>query len=77
MAHMVKVQRFLNGFLETKNHFIETFFIETLEEAIAFIEKHPDAHCRIFDGNGEHKHERHPLGTVSIDVPVSLSTEII
>jgi len=71
MAHMVKVQRFLNGFLETKNH-----FIDSLEEAIAFIEKHPDAHCRIFDENGEHKHERHPLGTVSIDVPASLSVSV-
>ena len=71
MAHMVKVQRVVNGILETKNH-----FIDSLEEAIAFIENHPDAHCRIFDENGEHKHERHPLGTVSIDVPASLSATV-
>jgi len=71
MAHMVKIQRVINGFLETKNH-----FIDSLEEAIAFIEKHPDAHCRIFDENGTHKHERHPLGTVSIDVPASLSVSV-
>jgi hypothetical protein len=68
---MVKIQRVINGFLETKNH-----FIDSLEEAIAFIEKHPDAHCRIFDENGTHKHERHPLGTVSIDVPASLSVSV-
>jgi|GEM_PF-6569979 len=71
MAHMIKIQKWVDGFLETKNH-----FIETLEEAIAFIENHPDAHCRIFNENGEHKHERHPLGTVSIDVPASLSVSV-
>ena len=71
MAHMVKVQRVINGIFESKNH-----FIESLEEAIAFIEKHPDAHCRIFDENGEFKHERHPVGTVTIDVPASLSASV-
>ena len=71
MAHMVKVQRVIDGILHTKNH-----FIDSLEEAIAFIENHPDAHCRIFDESGTGKHERHPLGTVSIDVPASLSATV-
>jgi hypothetical protein len=72
MAHMVKIQRLVYGVLETKNH-----FIDSLEEAIAFIEKHPDAHCRIFDENGTHKHERHPLDNVSIDVPSGLSVSVV
>jgi len=72
MAHMVKIQKWVNNILESQNHFIASF-----EDALAYIENYPEAHCRIFDENGEHKHERHPVGTVKIDVPVSLSTTIV
>lgn len=68
---MVKIQQVINGILETKNR-----FIDSLEKAIEFLENHPDAYCRIFDESGQQKHERHAVGTVTIDVPASLSVSV-
>ena len=75
MAHMVKIHHMIDGVFTTKNS-----FFNSLDEAMSFISGISGHHTvKIFDENGSLVHHDSPAeqGLVYLDVPASISTQVI
>jgi hypothetical protein len=69
MTHLVKSHSVINGTLEIKNH-----FLESLEEAIKFLEKEVADYFTVFDPDGNLVHSTEPAVDAVEDHPAPLST---